>query len=78
MQRSKSFEFVWEIAMSLIRPQLQHKHTHSNGLEKYTQRAIRDLFGIKVERPPSSSGNKKRCRTCLDEKAQITKRKRQA
>ena len=77
-QRSKSFEFVWEIAMSLIRPQLQHQHTHSNGLETYTQRAIRDLFGIKIERPPSSSGNKKRCRTCLHEKSQITKRKRQA
>ena len=67
-QRSKSFDFGWEVAMSLIRPQLQHRHTHSNGLQKYTQRAIRDLLGIKVERPPSSRpGKKKRCRTCLDE-----------
>ena len=53
--------------MSLIRPQLQHWRTHSNGLQKYTQRAIRDLLGIKVERPSSSPGKKKRCRTCLDE-----------
>ena len=66
-QRSKPFEFGWEIAMSLIRPQLQHRHTHSNGLQKYTQRAIRDLLRIKVEQPPSSPGKKKRCRTCLDE-----------
>ena len=53
--------------MSLIRPQLQHRHTHSNGLQEYTQRAIRDLLGIKVEQPPSSPGKKKRCRTCLYE-----------
>ena len=59
-QRSKSFEFGWEIAMSLIRPQLQHRHTHSNGLQKYTQRAIRDLLG-KVERRPSRPGKKKHC-----------------
>ena len=66
-QRSKSFEFGWEIAMSLIRPQLQHQHTDSNSLQKYTQQAIRNLLGIKVERPPSSPGKKKCCRTCLDE-----------
>ena len=66
-QRSKSFEFGWEIAMSLIRPQLQYRHTHSNGLQKYTQQAIRNLLGIKVERPPYSLGKKKRCRICLDE-----------
>ena len=66
-QQSKSFEFGWEIAMSLIRPQLQHRHTHCNGLQKYTQRASRDLLGIKVERPPSSPGKKNRCQTCLDE-----------
>ena len=53
--------------MSLIHPQLQYRHTHSNGLQKYTRLAIRDLLGIKVERPPSGPGNKKRCRTCLDE-----------
>ena len=53
--------------MSLIHPQLQYRRMHSNGLQKYTQRAIRDLLGIKVERPPSGPGNKKRCRTCLDE-----------
>ena len=53
--------------MSLIRPQLQHRRTHSNGLQKYTQRAISDLLGMKVERPSSSPGKKKCCRTCLDE-----------
>ena len=65
-QRSKSFEFGWEMAMSLIRPQLQHRHMHSNGLQKYTHQDIRNLLGIKVERPPSSPGKKRRCRTCLD------------
>ena len=65
-QRSKSFDFGWEVAMSLIRPQLQHRHTHSNGLQKYIQQAIRDLLGIQVERPPSSPGKKKHCGTSLD------------
>ena len=65
MQRSKSFEFDWEIAVSLIHPQLQHRHPHSNGLQKYTQRAIRDLLG-KVERRPSRPGKKKHCWACLD------------
>ena len=36
IQQSKSLEFGWEIAMSLIRPQLQYWHMHSNGLQKYT------------------------------------------
>ena len=67
MQWSKSLEFGWEIAMSLIRLQLQHRHMHSNGLQKYTQRGIRDLLGIQVEQPPSSNpGKKKRCRTCFN------------
>ena len=66
IQRSKSFEFDWEIAVSLIRSRLQHRHTHSNGLQKYTQRAIRDILGIKVELPPSSPGKKKHFRACLD------------
>ena len=66
-QQSKSFEFGWEISMSLIRPQLQHRHTHCNDLQKYTQRASRDLLGIKIEQPPSSPRKKNRCQTCLDE-----------
>ena len=66
-QRSKPFEFGWEIAMSMIRAQQHNQHRHSIGLQKYTQQAIRDLSGTKVEQLSSSPEKKKLCRTRLDE-----------
>lgn len=64
---NESFLVGWKLAMSLIIPQLHHRNISANGLRKHTQNAIAELLGIKIERPPSSPGKRKRCRTCLDQ-----------
>ena len=53
--------------MSLIFPQLHHRHNNSKGLQRYTQKSIAELVGIQIVRPPTEAGTRKRCQTCLEE-----------
>ena len=64
---NESFKIGWKLAMSLIFPQLHHRHNNSNGLQRYTQKAIADLLGIQIVRPPTEAGTRKRLEEVVGE-----------
>ena len=61
--------------MSLTQPQLHNPHIFSNGLQKYTQRAITELLGFKIERTPRNPGKRKCYRTYLEKIKAVDQKK---
>ena len=68
--------YQWKLAMSLIQPQLNNPLIFSNGLQEYTQHAIAELLGFKIERPPRNPGKRQCCRTCLEQIEGVDERKK--
>ena len=62
--------------MSLIQLHLHNPLIFSNGLQKYTQHAIAELLGFQIERPPRNPGNRKCCRTSLEQIEGVDERKK--
>ena len=62
-----AFMYGWKLTMSWIQPQLDHCLIFSDGLQKYTKNAIVELLGVKIERPPTSPGKRRRFPTSLEQ-----------
>ena len=58
---------TWELANSLVKPQLQYRIEHCNGLQVALQQSFRDILGIKATKLPSVPESRKHCPTCLRE-----------
>ena len=57
-------------------PQLHNPHIFSNGLQKYTQHAIAELLGFKIERTPRNPGKRKCYRTYLEKIKAVDQKKK--
>ena len=63
---NESFKVGCALAMELVKPQQQNRHENSNGLAKYTQRAITELLGIQIIITSCEPAIQKHCRKCLE------------
>ena len=67
LKSNESFKLTWELANSLVKPQLQYRIEHCNGLQVALQQSFRDILGIKATKLPSVPESRKHCPTCLRE-----------